>query len=94
MQDKDKIVEVKDGKLKVNDADFTVKWTGAFTDGIKKIVSVENKHGGEVLLDDGTVFRNPLLESGQAPDNTTVDVCGAFDAILRLCILCQDRSLI
>ena len=91
MQDKNKIVEVKDGKVKTRNAEFNVNWTGAFTDGLKKIVSVEDEYGGKVLLDDETVFGNPWLESGQK-DNKTVDVCGDFDAILRLCVSCQDRS--
>ena len=48
-KDQNKTIEVKNGTVGVSDANFTaVKWIGAFTDGAKKIVAVEDWYGGKV----------------------------------------------
>jgi len=49
-----------DGTVVVGRRSLAVKWIDAFTDGQKKIVSVEaDRLGGVVLLDDRTKFENP-----------------------------------
>ena len=84
-------VEVKAGKVKTEEgAKMNVEWIRASTDGSKRIVSIEDKMGGKVVLDDGSLFKNPARSIRDSLD-VSVDMCGDFDAILRLCILCQDR---
>ena len=55
----DKSIVVEHGKVEVDGVSLTVKWFGSFADGPKKITSVDNRHGGKVLLDDQTAFENP-----------------------------------
>ena len=46
--------------MEVNNVNFTVKWIGAWKDGAKQIVAVEDWCGGKVRLDDETAFENPV----------------------------------
>ena len=63
--DKDKTVVVDDGVVQLHGAGWiAVEWMGAYTDGHKKIVSVDDKLGGKVLLDDETAFENRRLDFG------------------------------
>ena len=62
INDKDKTVKIKDGMVELNNADFTVNWIGAWKDGAKKIVAVEDWCGGKVSLDDQTAFENPVSQ--------------------------------
>ena len=52
-------VQVRGGKVQLGAVTITVKWIGAFTDGHKKILSIENEIGGKVVLDDDSEFENP-----------------------------------
>ena len=49
-------------------------------------------HATPVRLESGEEFENPETSFESKPDTTSVNECGDLDAILRLCILCQDRS--
>ena len=54
-------IEVEGGRLMISRIIPTdVKWIGRFTDGSRRIVSIENTLGGNVTLDDNTTFLNPL----------------------------------
>jgi len=50
---------------------LTVEWIGASTDGLKEINSTEDTIGGEVLLNDGTAFKNIRTEIQHRVPNGT-----------------------
>ena len=62
-KDVGKLVLVEGGRIR-SSADIrpwiAVKWIGRFTDGSKRIISVENSLGGKVTLDGNATFLNPL----------------------------------
>ena len=60
-------IMVKYGKVEVDGFKLTVRWIEAFTDGSKKIASVEDVIGGKVALTDGSVFQNPSCLKQEMP---------------------------
>ena len=83
------MVTIQGDHVKVDGQKRFVEWSqAAHSDCSGKIESVD----GKVRLESGEEFENPETSFESKPDNTSVNECGDFDAILRLCILCQDRS--
>ena len=56
-------VVVKGSKVEINGILLNVTWLGSFTEGSKKIVSVEDEKKGRVVLTDGTSFQNPEVKA-------------------------------
>ena len=97
-KDKDKIVKVKDGTVEVNNANFTVKWIGAWKEGAKQIVAVEDWYGGKVRLDDETAFENPVSKFYVVPallpksQGLSVWASSESDIKLRVRFMLRPRS--